>query len=339
MADQIQVPAEAYAPEGTAPELTELASIVQLASRAPSVHNSQPWRWHYDGRRLELFADWSRQLRHGDPDGRDLEISCGAVLHHLAVAAAAAGWAAQVTRLPDEFDSTHIATVTFVPGAANMMALLLQKAMQERHTDRRSPGPLPVPDKEIRALAEAGRRMGAQVDVVRDDADEARLHDLRQLAVILQNDNQDYLDELDRWTHSNRRDGIPDSSVLARHPRSRFDLDTRFPRGILSDSDVDADKSAPTWLLVSTSSDDTLSRVRAGEALSAMLLKATLFDLAVVPYTQSLEVEATRSRIESRLLFGRSCPQLILRLGQRPQRRRLIPMTRRRSIKDVLTAS
>lgn len=335
MSEQIEVPGGHEAPTET-----EIATIVHLANRAPSVHNSQPWRWQYDGRRLELFADWSRQLRHGDPDGRDLEISCGAVLHHLVVAAAAAGWAARVSRLPDGLDSTHIASITFEPSPASMMSLLLRKAMQERHTDRRSPGPTPVAEKEISSLLEAGRRLGAQVEVIRADEDQALLHDLRQLAVILQHDNQDYREELEHWTHSTRRDGIPDSSVLAgESSRSRFDLDTRFPRGILSDGDRADDTSAASWLIVSTSSDDTLSRVRAGEALSAMLLKATLFDLAVVPYTQTLEVETTRERIGSRLLLGRGCPQLILRVGQRPQRRRLIPLTRRRALEDVLTSS
>ena len=75
--------------------------LVELATRAPSVHNTQPWYWYLDDDdRLTLFADFSRQLWYADPDGRDLLISCGAALHHLRVAAAASGWKAHVRRTP-----------------------------------------------------------------------------------------------------------------------------------------------------------------------------------------------------------------------------------------------
>src|SRR3954471_14844893 len=64
-----------------------LRRIVSLATRAPSVHNTQPWRWHAAGSTLELFADHSRQLPVSDPAGRNLVLSCGAVLHHVQVVA------------------------------------------------------------------------------------------------------------------------------------------------------------------------------------------------------------------------------------------------------------
>ena len=78
-----------------------IRDLVELATRAPSVHNTQPWYWCVDGERVSLFADFSRQLQYADPDGRDLLISCGAALHHLRVAAAANGWKAQVRRMPN----------------------------------------------------------------------------------------------------------------------------------------------------------------------------------------------------------------------------------------------
>ena len=61
--------------------------LVELATRAPSVHNTQPWYWCADGDRVSLFADFSRQLPYADPDGRDRVVSCGAALHHLRIAA------------------------------------------------------------------------------------------------------------------------------------------------------------------------------------------------------------------------------------------------------------
>ena len=43
--------------------------LIELAARAPSVHNTQPWRFTVTGQAIELHADASRQLLE-DPAGR-----------------------------------------------------------------------------------------------------------------------------------------------------------------------------------------------------------------------------------------------------------------------------
>ncbi|MGA8209327.1 MAG: hypothetical protein WB798_04150, partial [Nocardioidaceae bacterium] len=83
------------------PEPGTVDDLLELACRAPSVHNTQPWLWRVHGTRVELYADFQRQLVQADPQRRDLLISCGAALHHLQVAAQALGWSARVRRTPD----------------------------------------------------------------------------------------------------------------------------------------------------------------------------------------------------------------------------------------------
>ena len=78
----------------------ELIIAVERALRAPSVHNTQPWRWRVDDDAVQLHADWTRHLVATDPDRRDLVLSCGAALHHLLVALAARGLEAQSTGCP-----------------------------------------------------------------------------------------------------------------------------------------------------------------------------------------------------------------------------------------------
>ncbi|QFZ19672.1 hypothetical protein EKG83_21560 [Saccharothrix syringae] len=58
-------------------------------------------------------------------------------------------------------------------------------------------------------------------------------------------------------------------------------------------------------LLLGTSSDDHLSTLRAGEAMSAVLLEATNAGLATCPLSQPLEVAATRDRVRDGLLSPR----------------------------------
>ena len=43
-----------------------------VATRAPSIHNSQPWRWRVGTQSLHLYADPDRRLPNTDPDSRDL---------------------------------------------------------------------------------------------------------------------------------------------------------------------------------------------------------------------------------------------------------------------------
>ena len=82
-------------------DIDVIRQAVGLACRAPSLHNSQPWRWVADGPVLQLFADPARIGRSTDSTGREVIISCGAVLDHLRVAMAAAGWQANVDRFPN----------------------------------------------------------------------------------------------------------------------------------------------------------------------------------------------------------------------------------------------
>jgi hypothetical protein len=92
-----------------------ITGALALAVRAPSLHNSQRWRWVAAGGVLELFADPTRIGRSTDSTGREVLISCGAVLDHLRVAMAAAGWEGLIDRFPTPNNHDHLATLEFRP--------------------------------------------------------------------------------------------------------------------------------------------------------------------------------------------------------------------------------
>jgi nitroreductase len=69
-----------------------LSRIVASANLAPSVHNTQPARWHLasDGSVL-VMAELARRLSAGDPCCRDMGVSCGAAVEGTVMALADAG--------------------------------------------------------------------------------------------------------------------------------------------------------------------------------------------------------------------------------------------------------
>ena len=119
------------------PDDQTVRSVIALALRAPSIHNSQPWRWVIGDNSVHLFADPDRQLPVADPDSRDLLVSCGAALHHLRVAFAAVGWATTVHRLPNPAQPDHLAAVECIPRTATAGDITLAAAISHRRTDRR----------------------------------------------------------------------------------------------------------------------------------------------------------------------------------------------------------
>ena len=100
---------------GTLVDVKVITDAVRLACRAPSLHNSQPWRLDRDGKGVHLFLDTSRIMPSTDRSAREAIISCGALLDHLRVAMAAAGWKAHVDRFPNPNNLDHLASIEFMP--------------------------------------------------------------------------------------------------------------------------------------------------------------------------------------------------------------------------------
>ena len=91
---------------------SDLRLVVDCASLAPSVHNTQPWRFHLDGDRIEVWADRERALAYLDPTGRQLHVSCGAAIEFARLAVRDLGQHCDVSVLPDAGDSELLAVLT-----------------------------------------------------------------------------------------------------------------------------------------------------------------------------------------------------------------------------------
>ena len=93
-----------------------IRNAVQVACRAPSLYNSQPWSWVLDEDGvLGLFEDKSRVVHSSDQSGREALLSCGAALDHFRVAMAAAGWTVHADLFPNPNNLLHLASIDFSP--------------------------------------------------------------------------------------------------------------------------------------------------------------------------------------------------------------------------------
>ena len=120
--------------------------LAGVARRAPSLHNTQPWRFTVSGDAIELRADASRQLS-VDPDGREMLISCGAALYGLRLAVRSLGYLPEVEILPGLAGHRQLARVRLGPAAPMTVGeRKMLAAVPHRHTHRGpfDAGPLPA---------------------------------------------------------------------------------------------------------------------------------------------------------------------------------------------------
>ncbi len=315
---------------------TVIEDAVRAACRAPSLHNSQPWSWVLDGRRLQLFLDSSRVMP-TDRSARQALISCGAALDHLRVAMAATGWQCHVDRFPDPGNPDHLASIHFTPSeSVTEQARREAEAIWTRHTDRLPfVGPADPHAVEM-SLAAAIGDSPVQLDVLGDDA-RPRLAYATELAESLRFYDTPYHDELHWWAAPfEASEGIPYSALVSAEEGKRVGIDRTFPLTHQSERRAEVPEDHAMILLLSTTGNGRNDALAAGEALSAVLLEATISGLANCPVTHLTELDVTRDLVRALVDHDNAVPQALVRVGVAPVTESAPVPTPRRALADVL---
>ncbi|HTX93955.1 MAG TPA: NAD(P)H nitroreductase [Mycobacterium sp.] len=313
-----------------------LKRAVLLACRAPSVHNSQPWRWVAQDGALRLYVDHRRALPATDCSGREVILSCGAVLNHLCVAMTAAGWDPHVTRFPDPNDRDQLARVEFRPlhqvtDAQRRRA----EAILQRRTDRLPLGRPTYWDLFEPTLRSTFDDSLVALDVLADDV-RPLLADASQLTETLRRGDAYYRAELEWWTSSFvLAEGMPPSALVSDKEQWRVDVGRNFPIRSHADRRGEVKVDWAKILVLSTPEDSRADVLRCGEVLSTVLLECTVAGMATCTLTHLIELDESRDIVRG-LIDRRGEPQVLIRAGIAPPLEDLPAATPRRPLDDVL---
>ncbi|MBL7496323.1 nitroreductase [Frankia sp. CNm7] len=355
---------------GTTISRDQVHAAVEAANLAPSIHNSQPWRWRFRDDALELSADLGRALPVADPDHRQLLVSCGAALLNGWLALRAAGLDVEVAELPDGPD---IATGRLA--ALRIVGLRpptdeetrLAAAVGHRHTDRRPFEPAELPADAVRELRHAAEAEGCWLASLTSEQARVELAVLLARADWVEQHDPAYQTELAAWTRADpdATDGVPLTAApgSGEPRRSEFALRSFAPAGETGAATggaagavagAGAGEAAggsggaepgpapaeppvehPGVLVLGTDADGPADRLRAGRGLGRVLLTATAAGLATSPLGQAIDMEATRALVRS-ATGGTGHTQMILRVGYPDHSAPPLTPTGRRPVAEVL---
>jgi Nitroreductase family len=314
--------------------------VVAEAVWAPSVNNTQPWRFVVGPDQIGLYADAERRLQVADPDGREMMISCGAALFTARLALRSLGYVPEARLLPDPGDPTLVARLSWPRrAAATEFERRLFSQVRRRRTHRGAFDPEPLPHGLLAALRDEAAHYGAALRIVAEDGRRAALAAAVQNAERSLELDAARVRELARWTPgpgSARTDGVPATSYPARPERTDPYFPSRdFARGhgwgLAPLAAAPPARATGVVGLLTTTADRPVDWVNAGQALQRVLLVATASGAAVALHSQPMELAWVREFIRTEL-SDTAYPHLVLRIGMVTQ----VAVSVRREPADVL---
>ncbi len=317
-----EVSAEEFPSDGYASD--QLEFLLTYGVLAPSSHNSQPWLFRIGVTDVAVYADPRRTLPVIDPQGRELAISCGAVVFNLSVAAEYFGHAYQVEWLPNPAEPNLMARFHLgLRADTGAEDVLLFHALTRRRTNRRPFRPDPLPTELLLRLQEAATREGAWLVILNGDSRRLAVAELVAQADRVQWADRRFRRELARWVRPKpdpNGDGLPVQEYGIRDWLSFAGptlIRTFDHGGGVAARDRDLAAGSPVLAVLGTERDDPPSWLRTGQALQRVLLTARADHVWASFLSQPIEVPELRPKLGE--IAGRAgYPQVLLRLGYGP---------------------
>ncbi|MGE5828026.1 MAG: Acg family FMN-binding oxidoreductase [Micromonosporaceae bacterium] len=295
-----------------------LRECLLAAIAAPSIHNTQPWRFKPRNNGVDLFVDRTRQLGVIDPYGREALMSLGACLFNLRVAVLGHGRMPLVRLLPEPDQPDQVARVTFgppTPVTATVRSLV--RAVPRRHTNRRPFTSVSIPGEVLTELVASAAIEGGHLAVADPAARDAVLS-LVRLAERHAHHEASYLKEIGEWTapSPSRQDGIPQEAY---GPWSAMEIVPIRDFGLVEPArhrHVETFEPEPTIAVLYATGDSPRDWLKIGQALERTLLTATVRGVATTLMTQPIEVPRLRMLLSD--TTAALVPQAIVRFGYGP---------------------
>ncbi|MFJ7909238.1 Acg family FMN-binding oxidoreductase [Kitasatospora sp. NPDC096204] len=326
------------------PALTQMLSAADLrllaaaGGAAPSLHNSQPWRFvpTPDGRGLAVYADTARSVPLADPVGAAVHIAVGAAVFNLRVAAGQLDREPLVRLLPDAAEPELLAVLDLSRPAAELTPFGrdLYPAIAARHSSREPFAQRDVPEAVIGELIDAAREEGVTLAALEEDGVR------RVQALTAEAESRNAADpartaESRAWLRSDdgtAEDGIPHAALGPQ------DHDARVPMREFGGRPPEAPaqpsrrfEALPQLCTLTTPGDGPLDWLRTGQALERVWLLATAYGVRLTIWHQAIEWPDTRWALRDPD-SGPGHVQLVLRAGYGPSG----AATPRRKVEETL---
>jgi Nitroreductase family len=307
--------------------------LIRYATLAANSHNTQPWKFTADGRRITIAPDYTRRCPAVDPSDHHLFVSLGCAVENLVHAAAAAGMATNVA-----IDSD---VITVELDAARPLESELFRAIPRRQSTRAAYDGKPVPNEALAALEKAGTTAGVTIMLLTDKPKIGSVGDYVIEGNSSQMRDKAFMDELTHWIRFNGNDAVATMDGLAARASGNSEWPAWLARLLLPLVLTESGENEKYRSQIQSSAGvavfiadrgDRPHWVEVGRASQRFALQATALGLKQAFVNQPIEVPHIRRQFASFLGIGDRLPDLVMRFGAGPD----LPKSLRRPVEQLM---
>lgn len=312
--------------------------LVAQAVKAPSGHNTQPWKFRQNESAVEIYPDFDRRLPVVDPDDRELFVSLGCAAENLCLAAQTNGYKAAVS-----VGDKGVIAVSLAE-KADVKPNSLFNQIDARQTNRSVYTGEEIALDALKKLQSIRSEKGISVHYyVRQTK---QFNDIEQYVLqgnTRQMQNEAFKAELKSWMRFNKKhqdqtlDGLSYAVFGAPNvPRWMAEPIMSMAINAKTQNKADRDKiaSASHLVLFTTRENSRREWVDLGRTLQRFLLTATELGIAHAYLNQPNEEAEIASEMARTLGLDGEYPTILLRIGYGKQQ----AYSKRRPIGDVIAA-
>ncbi len=297
----------------------DIEKIIAMALYAPSAHNSQPWKFKVDGKKIFVYLEPSRMLSESDKEHRQAFESIGCVVKAVEIVASHYNYSTATSYIGRTTDDFLAVEIIFDKKITNeerdSLALLLPKRITNRYPYEKTP----LPPSFVERL-KLFNTEEIHVDLIAEKSLRDRIADITLKAMIETLDNKGFRKELSQYVKSNvssSKIGIPAYGMGIPTPVSFFvptlirflnisRLNKRKDEKLLKEG-------TPAFIVIS-SVDNPVSWMKVGMTYLHIALLAEQNGLKTAPWTAPIETSSYHKELRQ-LLDLKMRPQLLTRIG------------------------
>jgi hypothetical protein len=317
---------------------SEIRKIIEYGTKAPSGHNTQPWKFVSKENEIQIHPDFNRALPIVDTDNHALYISLGCAAENIVLAAKNMGFDSRLDLLQNK-ERTDYIKIVLIPNDSIKTDDLFNY-IDSRQVTRNEYTSTKIPSEDVDKLIKSFNFKGINMMVFMTSEEMKELEPFIIEGSNLQFQNKAFVNELVSWIRFSKKEVVKKKDGIW-HASMGMPSTGRFIGNVIMKHFVSEKSEAKRWhkmvhasagfVLFTVRKNDVEHWVNLGRAFQRFGLTATKLNINHAHVNMPCEELSVRNKMKLKLGLENVYPLLLIRLGYSNK----MPYSFRRNIEEV----